>query len=133
MCKLVYLRRVRHSNDVIFAIWPVTLCTQTIQCLSIVTYSSLYLRPLFEAFESGFMRSDNLRRKGLRAPDGIYDLSLLSSDRATHDAFGSESLRQADNGSAVTTGGREVGLDSNSQNSQSAITKEIRAFAIRSR
>ncbi len=128
MCKLVYLNRIRHSNDMIFAIWPVALCTQTIQCLSIVTYSSLYLKPLFEAFESGFMGSDNLRRKGVRAPNGNYDLSFLSADRAADGAV-SERLGHVGNSSAVTTGG-VAGLDSNSQNSQSPIIKEIRTFAI---
>ena len=130
MCKLVYLRRVRDTNDLIFAIWPVTLCTQTVQCLSIVTYSSLYLKPLFEALDSGFMRSDDLRRKGLKAPDGNYDLSFLSADRANDAAAGSKRLRQAGNISTVTTDGREAGLDSNSQNSQSPIIQKTRTFAI---
>ena len=88
ICKLIYLNRTRHHSpeDLIFAIWPVTLCTQTVQSLSIVTYSALYLKPLFEAFESGFMRSDDLRRKGLRAPDGNYELSFLSRGRTREGA-----------------------------------------------
>lgn len=90
-----------------------------------MTYSSLFLKPLFEALDSGFMRSDDLRRKGFEAPDGNFDLSFLSSDGATDAATGSKRLRQAGNSSTVTTDGREAGLDSNSQNSQSPIIKNI--------
>ena len=76
------------------------------------------------------MGSDNLRRKGVRAPNGNYDLSFLSADRAADGATASERLGHVGNSSAVTTGSGMVGLDSNSQNSQSPIIKEIRTFAI---
>ena len=80
-CKLVYWNRVRYSDDLTFDIWPVTLCTQMIQCMSIASFCFLYLKPLFEILDSGFIRSDEFRRKGQMNPAGSYNLFTMSSGK----------------------------------------------------
>ncbi|CAD6570014.1 MAG: 3-hydroxyanthranilic acid dioxygenase [Alectoria sarmentosa] len=79
ICKLVYWNKARYSHDLTYEIWPVTICTQTIQCMSIASFCFLYLKPLFEILDSGFIRSDELRRKGQLNPEGSYNLSNINS------------------------------------------------------
>lgn len=71
-----------------------------------------------------------MRRKGLKAPDGTYNLSLLNFDKATDPATGLEGLKPVGNYSRVTADRRQAGLDSNSQSSQSPIIKKTKTFAI---
>ena len=60
-CELVYLNRI--SNDPSFDAWPVTLCNQIAQCLSILTACTFYLKPFIDSLESGFIRAGDLRRQ----------------------------------------------------------------------
>lgn len=130
ICKLVYLSRLRNTKDLVFAVWLVTLCTQTVQCLSIITFSSLYLKPLFEAFESGFIRSDDMRRKGLKAPDGTYNLSFLNGDEANNSATSFKGSRNAGNKSTVTADRWRGNLDSHSTKTQLPIIQKTKSFAV---
>ena len=40
------------------------ICTQTIQCLEIIAACVLYLKPLLDSLDSGFIRSGDLLRRG---------------------------------------------------------------------
>ena len=63
--QITYLVRTSHANDPTLAIWPISLCTQIIQCLSIVTTCIVYLRPFLDSLQTGFIQVDDLRRKRL--------------------------------------------------------------------
>ena len=63
VCQMVYLNRIKHSSDLTFEIWPVTLCTQVVQCLSILTTCLVYLRPFLDSLETGFIQIGDLRRQ----------------------------------------------------------------------
>ena len=131
VCKLVYWNRARHSNDLTFAVWPVTLCTQMIQCLSIASFCLLYLKPLFDTLDSGFIRSDELRRKGQRNPEGSFNLSSISSRKEGRVARKLDRLTQnGNNDTTVTALGTEAGWDGGSQNSEAQIIRETRTWAI---
>lgn len=63
ICQIIYLNRIKPSGDLTFEIWPVTVCTQIVQCLSIVTTCLVYLRPFLDSLETGFIRVGDLRRQ----------------------------------------------------------------------
>ncbi|KAI4151560.1 MAG: hypothetical protein LQ340_003434 [Diploschistes diacapsis] len=56
------------NDDPFFGTWPVTICTQLIQFLSLMSACVLYLRPFLEALTSGFINGDDLRRRGQIKP-----------------------------------------------------------------
>ena len=60
---MVYLNRLDASDDPTFDIWRVTLCTQIVQCLSILTTCLVYLRPFLDSLETGFIQVGDLRRQ----------------------------------------------------------------------
>ena len=68
--QIVFANRAANTSDPSFALWPAVLCTQIVQACSIATACVLYLRPLLESLESGLIRSDDLRRRGLEGTDG---------------------------------------------------------------
>ena len=63
ICQMVYLNRIKPSGDMTFEIWPVTVCTQIVQCLSIMTTCLVYLRPFLDSLETGFIQVGDLRRQ----------------------------------------------------------------------
>lgn len=133
-CKLLYWNRARYSHDLTFDIWPVTLCTQTIQSMSILSFCFLYLKPLFEILDSGFIRSDEFRRKGQMNPEGPYNLSTLSSGKESRKEgkILATLARTENNNTTVTALENGAGWDGGSQNSEAQIIRETRTFAIES-
>ncbi|KAL9611263.1 MAG: hypothetical protein Q9167_004089 [Letrouitia subvulpina] len=67
---LVYFNQSWRSDDPPFNHWPLVVATQAVQALSIITACVPYLKPFFESLESGMIRSDDLRRQGIRTIDG---------------------------------------------------------------
>ena len=63
VCQIVFLNRIKPSSDLTFAIWPVTLCAQLVQCLSIVATSLVYLRPFLDSLGTGFIQVGDLKRQ----------------------------------------------------------------------
>lgn len=63
ICQIVFLNRIKSSSDLIFQIWPVTLCTQLVQCLSILATCLVYLRPFLDSLETGFIQVGDLKRQ----------------------------------------------------------------------
>lgn len=61
-----------HSSDITLHLWKWTLCTQIVQCLTIITSCVPYLRPLLEGMQSGMYMSDELRRRGVTAAHRGY-------------------------------------------------------------
>ena len=125
-CKLVYWNRTRYSHDLTFDIWPVTLCTQAIQCMSITSFCFLYLKPLFDILDSGFIRSDEFRRKGQFDPQDSYSLSKMTSGKETGKESGNLArlTRTENDDTTITALGNKWGWDGGSQNSEARIIKE---------
>ncbi|KAI9881206.1 MAG: hypothetical protein M1830_007184 [Pleopsidium flavum] len=109
--QLVYLNRASDTTDATFDLWPLVLCTQVVQNMSIITACIPYLKPFLESLESGMMRSDDLRRRGI---EGINGYSTASSGR-----FGTNSSSKISSKSARNTvkQSRELeGIDQSNNN-----------------
>ena len=65
ICQIVFLNRIKPSGDLTFEIWPVALCAQVIQCLSIVATCLVYLRPFLDSLGTGFIQVGDLKRQHL--------------------------------------------------------------------
>ncbi|CAD6583794.1 MAG: hypothetical protein ASARMPRED_001505 [Alectoria sarmentosa] len=63
--QITYLDRTSHTPDPTHSTWPVIICTQIIQCLSIVTACVVYLKPFLDSIQTGFIQVDDLRRRQL--------------------------------------------------------------------
>ena len=63
--QIIFLDRTSHTLDPIHSTWPVTICTQIIQCLGIVTACVVYLRPFLDSIQTGFIQVDDMRRRQL--------------------------------------------------------------------
>ena len=118
-------------EDILFAIWPVTLCAQAVQCLSIVSFCFLYLKPLFEALDTGFIRTDELRRKGQHNQEGSYNLSTLRSAEHIQAVQTLATLTEGNNDITIT-GGSDAEWDGRSQDSKARIIREVRTWAVES-
>ena len=70
MIQLIYLNQTSNSADPNYDAWSVVICTQFVQAFSIVAACVPYLKPFFLSLESGMIRSDDLRRRGLTNPYG---------------------------------------------------------------
>ena len=134
MCKLVYWNRARYSHDLTFDVWPVALCTQTIQCMSITSFCFLYLKPLVEMLNPGFIRTDEFRRKGQLIPKGSYNLSsMISGKESRKEDKNLARLARTDNNDTIITAlENDSGWDGGSQSSEAQIIKETRTFTIES-
>lgn len=94
--------------------------------MSIASFCFLYLKPLFEILDSGFIRSDELRRKGQLNPEGLYNLSTINS-REEGRKQGSRLarlVRPENDDTNDTALEDESGWDGGSQNSAAHIIKE---------
>jgi len=105
-----------------------------IQCLSIASFCALYLKPLFEIMDSGFIRSDDLRRKGQTNQEGSFDLSAMSSGKEHRGAGKAlEQISQGGNNrTSVTALPNEDGWEGGSQSSEAQMIRETRTFTIES-
>ena len=62
ICELVFRNRIAGSEDHTFAAWPVVICSQFVQALSIITACIPYLKPFFASLETGMIRADDSQR-----------------------------------------------------------------------
>ena len=102
--------------------------------MSIASFCFLYLKPLFEILDSGFIRSDEFRRKGQMNPKGSHNLSIMRSGKESRNE-GNQLARLArteNNDITITALENEAGWDGGSQNSEAQIIKETRSFTIES-
>ncbi|KAL8932201.1 MAG: hypothetical protein Q9211_006463 [Gyalolechia sp. 1 TL-2023] len=154
--QLVYVNRTRDSADETFDTWPTLLCAETVQSLSIITACIPCMKPFLESLESGMLRSDDLRRRGMGGSNsyGSHHLSDLSKssgksmskssgksngkkDKSPYSPTPSNNnkyFKALPNVSTVVsvngTEDRERGRDSDSQNSSSRIIKYTRTWAV---
>lgn len=103
--------------------------------MSIASFCFLYLKPLFEILDSGFIRSDEFRRKGQSNPEGSYKLSTINSGKESRkESKNLARLARTENNDTVVTAANEneSGWDGGSQHSEAQIIRETRTFAIAS-
>ena len=102
--------------------------------MSIASFSFLYLKPLFEILDSGFIRSDEFRRTGQLNPEGSYNLSTMSSgnERRKKGKELARLARTGNNDTTITALENGSGWDGGSQGSEAHIIKETRTFTIES-
>ncbi|KAK3172404.1 hypothetical protein OEA41_005725 [Lepraria neglecta] len=65
IAQLAYLHRASGTADFTYRLWPVVLCNQLVQNIGIVTACVPYIKPFLESLESGMIRTDDLRRRGV--------------------------------------------------------------------
>lgn len=75
----------------IFDIWPATICTQIIQCLSILTSCMVYLKPFLDSLETGFIQVGDMRRQNV--PGFGFSPEHGSNSRETKTALNYNSLK----------------------------------------
>lgn len=79
IAQLVYLNRNPGSDDYTFDSWPMVLSSQSVQSLSIITACIPYLKPFLASLETGMIRADDLRRRGITGTGVQYTASIPSS------------------------------------------------------
>ena len=119
--QLVYLRRASGSEDFTYRVWPAVLCNQLVQDLSIITACVPYIKPFLESLESGMIRTDDLRRRGVTAAYG-YNSSRSGSRSASSVSHklrhllsreGTKSIATAETPASATDGNAKDGSSRN--------------------
>lgn len=93
--QLIYTARARGTGDLTFDLWPMVVCTQIVQCVSLTTACIPYLQPFLMSLESGLLRGDDFRQHSKK------DSSYLSERRSKS---GPTSNTLSDNGSGNRSG-----------------------------
>lgn len=132
ICNIVFRIARLPSRDITLVIWPVTICTQAVQCLSIVSACVLYLKPFLESLETGFIRADDMRRRGDSHSGvyGSYDLSSYGSSKRKELNHASKPQKTLGTQTLVTGGRSEQERDRESQESQSNLIREERTWMV---
>ena len=63
LIQVVYTKDALTSGDPTFNIWRAAILGQLAQALSIVTASTMYLKPFIDSLQSGFLQAGDLRRR----------------------------------------------------------------------
>ena len=79
VCQIVFYLRLKHSSDLSFDSWKLVICTQLMQSVSITTACIPQLRPFLDSLESGLIRSDDFRRRGMTWKYGNGDSNVGST------------------------------------------------------
>ena len=79
-------------KDPSFDAWPVAICNQIAQCLSILTACTFYLKPFIDSLESGFIRAGDLRRQHV-AGFGYSPENAISGSDSNKSPFSSSSRK----------------------------------------
>lgn len=81
--QMIYDNRLS-LDDPSYSSWPVVIAAQAVQALTITTACFMYLKPFLGSLESGLLRSDDLRRRGV---DGDYVYASSKSGSRKNSAF----------------------------------------------
>lgn len=151
--ELVFRNCLHDYSDLIFHLWPVAVCNLIVENLSITTACIPYLKPFIQSLESGMLRTDDLRRRGLSTAPGSesntkqgHQLENLSSPFKpmfpNHQTKPQQSAAITANSTGfpeqhATTitsarGGRnnQHGWDTESQKSSSRMIKQTRSWTV---
>ncbi|KAI1907712.1 hypothetical protein LOZ53_003376 [Ophidiomyces ophidiicola] len=138
--QLYFLNQVQNTKNATFDYWRMSICTQIVQALAVVTACIPFLKPFLDSLESGLLRADDQYR---RSTKGSYRYNLsgskASGKKATRkdpDDFNELGVLSSKRGRARHGHGTQVesGVvdwdECNSQSSQSRIIKETRTFTV---
>ena len=93
MCQLVYFNRLRPKGDPSLDLWPVIVCPEAAQSLSIVAACTIYLKPFIDSLESGFINLGDLRRQNVLGAEYGLGRRGYSDSRGTKISFSLGSLK----------------------------------------
>ena len=81
---MIYNNQAKDATDVTFDTWPAVISMEAVQSVSVITACIPCLKPFLESLESGMLRVDDLRRRGMGDAYGYgsHNLTDLSSSRA---------------------------------------------------
>ena len=153
IAQLVYLNHYSTSSDPTFDLWPEALCTSLVQNLSVITACIPYIKSFFLNLESGMIRADDLRRRGLSTPHRAYGGSKSSSGlsrnkvshRSSHNGTNTATAESnelkilpsvmvrpfaARNTATIEASEKDANWDADSQTSQSKIIKQTVEWAV---
>ena len=153
IAQLVYFNRFSTSSDVTFDLWPAVLCSSLTQNMSVITACIPYIKSFFLNLESGMIRTDDLRRRGLSSSHpgygGVKSSSGMSRHKASHGSSDpgtvtavAESTEMkilpsvltrpfaAQNTATIETSAKDAHWDAESQTSQSKIIKQTVEWAV---
>ena len=137
--KIVFWNRPQRTQSPGLDPWTITICTQIIQGLSIITTCFLYLKPFLDSVESGFIRNDDIRRRGTSDYYGHSNgessanksgHSLRKHQRAPSDTIRLNEISNGRNATTVTTGEPVDTGDIESQHSRTHIIKQTKTFTV---
>ncbi len=92
---MTYTARAEGGKDLTFDLWPTTICTQIVQCVSLTTACIPYLQPFLLSLESGFLWGDDFRRQSTK--DSSYTSGRPSKSRSTGQPLSSRSQSTPEN------------------------------------
>ncbi|KKA20062.1 hypothetical protein T310_5940 [Rasamsonia emersonii CBS 393.64] len=132
VCALVYRNRTIIAPDPMFDTWPVAVCVQVVQSLSIATACSPQFKPFLESLQSSGLRLYELpNRKNRTDSDSRYPRTIGSASMVDRHERALElnlSPQPAATRTVVTAAQQDC--DANSQSSQAQIIRETRTWAI---
>ncbi|RHZ61795.1 uncharacterized protein CDV56_104138 [Aspergillus thermomutatus] len=136
IAQVYFVHRTINSSDPTSETWSVTVASQLVQCLSIVTASAPQFIPFLKQLQSTGMRLDGMTRYTLSSQQKSSRTKyFLSADRRR---TGNESTHELDNIPLATTktvvtsniNGTEDDHDDESQSSQTGIIRETRTWTV---
>jgi hypothetical protein len=136
MAQVYFIHSTIDSSDATSETWSVTVTSQLVQCLSIVTASAPQFIPFLKQLQSTGMRLDGMTRYTLSSHHkSARSRYYLSTDRRR---TGNESTHELDNIPLATTktvvtsnvNGSEDDHDNESQSSQTGIIRETRTWTV---
>lgn len=148
VAQLFYLNHTYNSRNPTLDFWSTAVCTQVVQNLSIITACVPYLKPFFESLESGMIRSDDLRRRGMKFPYGYGSgksagsttqgqsqtpSRLAKSSEKSHelrDISGTDSVGFGHHANETTITATRDDWDEGSETSQSKIIRQTTTWTV---
>ncbi|KAE8346772.1 hypothetical protein BDV24DRAFT_123444 [Aspergillus arachidicola] len=134
--QLVYANRTSDSSDPISGTWPLAICTQLAQCLSVVTACSPQFKPFMDSLRSTGLRVDAITRHDTSRIGYNYSSSHTKSQSHGQDQPGAEVHEMTSIGrnksyrhtATVITAKRDS--DAGSDSSEAHIIREVRTWAV---
>jgi hypothetical protein len=136
LAQVYFIHSTIDSSDATSKIWSVTVASQLVQCLSLVTASAPQFIPFFKQLQSTGMRLDGMTRYALSSHHkSARSRYYFSTDRRR---TGNESIHELDNIPLATTktvvtsnvNSPEDDHDNESQSSQTCIIRKTRTWAV---
>ncbi|KAE8378066.1 hypothetical protein BDV26DRAFT_304605 [Aspergillus bertholletiae] len=136
ICQIAYANKTINSSEPISGTWPLAICMQLTQCLSVVTACSPQFKPFMDSLRSMGLRVDEITRHDA-SHTGYNHPSRMKSQLQSQDqhpiedhemvSFGrNRSYRQTT--TTITTA--KPDSDAGSDSSEAHIIREVRTWAV---